>query len=122
MNIEEFREYCLSKPATSEGFPFDEVTLVFKVLGKMFAITGLDNDVFEVNLKCDPEWAIELREEHPEIVAGWHMNKRHWNTVRFEESLDDEFLRKLIDHSYAMVVKNMKKSDREALEKMSNES
>jgi len=118
MNIEDFRDYCLSKKASSESFPFDEVTLVFKVLNKVFAITGLDRDEFTVNLKCDPPYAIELREQYPEIQAGYHMNKKHWNTVQFEEGLDDDFLISLIDHSYDMVVKGMRKADREALKEV----
>lgn len=118
MNIETFRDYCLAKKGVEETFPFDEVTLVFKVMGKVFAITGLDNEVFEVNLKCDPEWAIELREEYAEIRPGWHMNKKHWNTVQFEESLSPEFLCQLIDHSYDLVVKKLKKADREFLKNL----
>ena len=115
MNIEEFHAYCLSKKGVEETFPFDEVTLVFKVMGKIFAITGLDNDTFEVNLKCDPEYAIELREEYEEVRSGWHMNNKHWNTVNFEGDLDEKMLYDLIDHSYEMVVKGLKKADREFL-------
>lgn len=115
MNIEQFREYCLSKKGTSEDFPFDEVTLCLRVLGKIFAITGLDSDRFSVNLKCDPDFAIELREQHPEIQPGWHMNKKHWNTVDFEGLLDAHLLRQLVDHSYDQVVKTLKKAEREAL-------
>lgn len=118
MNIEEFHAYCLSKKGVEECFPFDEVTLVFKVMGKMFALTGLDNELFEVNLKCDPEYAIELREEHEEIRAGFHMSKKHWNTVHFEGTLNDSFLIELIDHSYDLVVKKLKKADREFLQNL----
>lgn len=115
MNIEEFHAYCLSKKGVEETFPFDETTLVFKVMGKMFALTGLDNIEFEVNLKCDPEYAIELREEYEDIRAGWHMSKKHWNTVKFENELNFDFLCELIDHSYDLVVKKLKKADRELL-------
>ncbi len=118
MNIEEFHDYCLSKKGVEETFPFDEVTLVFKVLGKVFAITGLDNEEFTVNLKCDPDYAIELREAHEEIKAGWHMNKKHWNTVHFEGDLNDKFLCDLIDHSYDLVVKGLKKADQEFLKNL----
>jgi len=118
MNIEEFHDYCLAKKGVEETFPFDEVTLVFKVLGKVFAITGLDNEEFTVNLKCDPDYAIELRESHEEIKAGWHMNKKHWNTVHFEGDLNDKFLCDLIDHSYDLVVKGLKKSDQEILKNL----
>ncbi|MCO6479074.1 MAG: MmcQ/YjbR family DNA-binding protein [Phaeodactylibacter sp.] len=109
MNIEEFREYCLSKKGVEETFPFDEETLVYKVMGKIFAITGLDSAEFTVNLKCDPDRAIELREEYPEIRPGWHMNKKHWNTVEFESGLSDDFLCGLIDHSYELVVSGLPK-------------
>ncbi len=112
MNIETFREYCLAKKAVEECFPFDEVTLVFKVMGKIFAITGLDDPDFKVNLKCDPEMAVQLREEYPDqIIPGWHMNKAHWNTVFFEMGLDQQLLRSLIDHSYELIVKKLPRKD-----------
>jgi predicted DNA-binding protein (MmcQ/YjbR family) len=116
MDLEYFREYCLAKRGVEETFPFDEVTLVFKVMGKMFALTGLDSDVFTVNLKCDPEWAIELRDAHDEIQPGWHMNKAHWNTVNFEGELDDAFLVQLIDHSYNLIVASLPKKLRAELD------
>ncbi len=113
MNVESFREYCLSKKAVEEAFPFDEVTLVFKVMGKIFAITGLDEEVFRVNLKCEPDRAILLREEHPDqIIPGWHMNKKHWNTVYFENGLNTKFLCELIDHSYDLIVSKLPKKDK----------
>jgi predicted DNA-binding protein (MmcQ/YjbR family) len=118
MNIEAFRDYCLSKKGVEETFPFDESTLVFKVMGKMFALTGLDREVFSVNLKCDPDRAVELREEYPQIRPGWHMSKIHWNTVDFEDGLDQDLLITLIDHSYELVVKGLRKKDREALERL----
>ena len=115
MNIEDFREYCLAKKASSEDFPFGPDTLVMRVGGKLFALTGLDGERFTVNLKCDPDRAVELREEHSEIIPGWHMNKKHWNTVDFEGSLDGRLLRELIDHSYDLVAKSLKKAEKEAL-------
>lgn len=118
MDIEQFRAYALSKPGTSEDFPFDEVTLCLRVMGKIFAITGLDNEKFTVNLKCNPDYAVELRELHSEVQPGWHMNKTHWNTVDFEGELDDKTLRQFIDHSYEQVVKTLKKSEKEALAQM----
>ena len=118
MHIESFTEYCLSKKGAEEGFPFDEVTLVLKVMGKIFAITALDEEVFKVNLKCDPEKAIELREEYEEIQPGFHMNKNHWNTVNFEGELRETFLKELIDHSYAMVVRGMTKKLRDSLNEL----
>lgn len=116
MNIDSFREYCLAKKGVTEDFPFDEVTLCLRVVGKIFAITGLDSEAFTVNLKCEPDYAVELRERHPEVQPGWHMNKKHWNTVDFEGSLDEKMLRHLVDHSYDQVVKSLKKSEMEMLE------
>ena len=115
MDIETFRDYCLAKKGVEETFPFDEVTLVFKVMTKMFALTSLNKETFEVNLKCDPERAMELREEYSEIRAGFHMNKKHWNTVEFEGSLSDALLCELVDHSYDLVVQKLKKADRDFL-------
>jgi len=121
MHIDEFRDYCLSKAGTEETFPFDETTLVFKVMGKMFALTGLDSDDFRVNLKCDPEWAIELREEYPDIIPGYHMSKKHWNTVILEDSmLEEDFVLKLIDHSYDLVVSKLTKKLKAELAKYNN--
>ena len=110
MNVEEFHLYCIQKPFVTEEFPFGPDTLVFKVAGKIFALTGLDSPVLQVNLKCDPSYAEELRESHSEIQAGYHMNKVHWNTVDFEGSLSDAFLRELIDHSFECVVKSLPKA------------
>lgn len=116
MNIEAFRDYCLRKKGVEETFPFGETTLVFKVMGKMFALTGLDEIECKVNLKCAPDWAIELREAHPdEIYPGYHMNKIHWNTVHFEGGLEDGLLKKLVDHSYDLVVSSLPKKTREEL-------
>ena len=113
MNVEEFREYCLIKPLVTESFPFDATTLVFKVGGKMFALTGLDDPEFKVNLKCDPDWAEELREEYPAIRPGFHMNKSHWNTVTVDGSFSVQLFRELIDHSYALIVSSLPKELRE---------
>ena len=110
-----FREYCLRKKAVEESFPFDEVTLVFKVLGKIFAILPLDNEVPAANLKADPEWSIELRENYFQIIPGFHMNKKHWNTVHLEDGLEDSFIIELIDHSYEKVVEKMPKKFQEEL-------
>lgn len=103
MNVEEFREYCISKPGVTEEFPFDETTLVFKVMGKMFALTNLEG-AWGLSLKCDPARAIELREEYPAIQPGYHMNKVHWNTVNVDGSLSRKFIQELVDHSYQLVV------------------
>ena len=115
MHVETYREYCLSKPGTEECFPFDESTLVFKVLGKMFALTGLNRETFAINLKCDPERAIELRGEYDDIQPGFHMNKKHWNTIECEGNVPNKLLEELIDHSYDLVVKSLPKAKRNTL-------
>ena len=107
MNIEELRDYCLQKPGVTEGFPFGEDTLVFKVGEKIFLLTGLDSPSF--NAKCDPELAVELREQHDEVKPGFHMNKKHWNTVHTDGSLTNKQLRNMIDHSYELVFKSLPK-------------
>jgi predicted DNA-binding protein (MmcQ/YjbR family) len=114
MNIEDLRDYCLQKPGASEGFPFGEDTLVFKVGGKVFLLTGLtENNRF--NAKCDPEWAIELREQHDEIIPGWHMNKKHWNTIYMDGNLSRELLHKIVTHSYELVFNSLPKVTREGI-------
>ena len=108
MNIESYREYCLSLPLTGEKTPFDQVTLVFTVVDKMFALANMDK--FEsINLKCDPEKAIQFREEYPAIIPGWHMNKKHWNTLILDGSLNDDFIYELTKHSYDCVVNSLPK-------------
>ena len=108
MNIEEIRMYCLSKIDTEECFPFDEETLVFKVNNKMYALLSLE-DGSSINLKCDPEKAIELREYYPEITPGYHMNKKHWNTVDLKGNLPDSLIKELINHSYTLISNSSKK-------------
>lgn len=116
MDAESFCKYCLDKKGVTEDFPFDEETLVFKVLGKIFVLTHIDT--FEsINLKCDPERAMELRERYEEIRPGYHMNKKHWNTVMVNGSLGDEMLKELIDHSYDRVVAGLPAKLRKTLEK-----
>lgn len=109
MNIEEFTNYCLSKNWVTESFPFGGDTLVFKVAGKMFALCAIDSFPLQTNLKCDPEWSAQLREEYPDIIPGYHMNKIHWNTVNLEGSLDHNLIRNMIDHSYELVVGSLPK-------------
>lgn len=108
MNIEELRDYCLNKPGVTEGFPFGEETLVFKVGEKLFLLIGLDHGQW-FNVKCDPELAIELRERHWEITPGFHMNKKHWNSVRLDGGLSFKQLQEQIDHSYTLVLKSLPK-------------
>lgn len=109
MNIETFRHYCISKKGVTEEFPFDEHTLVFKVMGKMFAVSGLERVPSQVNLKCDPERAIQLREEFDGgVLEAWHMNKVHWNTIILE-MVPPKLLIELVDHSYELVVSKFTK-------------
>ena len=108
MNIEEFRNYCLSKKGVTESFPFDENTLVFKVMGKMFALSGLEHQPAKANLKCDPERSAILREEYFGLInPGFHMSKLHWNTVELEMNLPNDLIIELIDHSYYLVVNGL---------------
>jgi predicted DNA-binding protein (MmcQ/YjbR family) len=119
MDIEQIRIYCLNKKGTTEDFPFDADTLVFKVSGKMFALVSLkwwERGEAAVNLKADPEYAQELRSEFSSIRPGYHMSKKHWNTIYLhEETLKPELVKKLIDHSYDMVVQGLTKKMRESL-------
>lgn len=108
INIESYRDYCLAKPGTSEGFPFDQSTLVFKVMGKMYALTSVENFEF-INLKCDPDRSLELRDLHNAIRPGYHMNKKLWNSVYVDGTLPDELIYELIDHSYELVVESLPK-------------
>lgn len=112
MNIEDFRNYCLAKPGTTEELPFDEDTLVFKVSGKMFALCSLSEYGKGIALKCDPEQAVLLREQFAQILPGYHMSKKHWNTVLPESGLPPEFLKSLIDHSYTLVVAKLPKAQK----------
>ena len=114
MNIEEIREYCLSKNGVTECFPFDEVTLVFKVGGKMFGLVNLDGEL-SINLKCDPEKAVELREKYPAVKPGYHMNKKLWNTVEMNNSIRDDLIKEWIDESYQLVFEGLTKKKKEQI-------
>ena len=122
MHVEQLRDFCIAKKGVTEHFPFDEVTLVFKVMNKMFALSSLDKwekGEEGINLKCDPEKAIVLREEFEGINPGWHMNKRLWNTVTINNAdVSDDLLRKLINHSYDLVVKGLTKKAQKELENL----
>ncbi len=113
MELEDVREYCLSKPFVTEAFPFDEDTLVFKVKGKMFLLTNLERFPTTMNLKCDPERAIELREQYDGVQPVWHMNKKHWNTVDLQGDYGADGLLGWVGMSYDLVVHKLKKADRE---------
>jgi len=116
MNIEDVREYCISKKGCEETFPFDNVTLVFKVMGKMFGLLSLEKGT-RINLKCDPDKSIQLREQYEGIIPGFHMNKKHWNTVEYNSNIADEIIKDLIDHSYTLVVTSLTKKKKLELEK-----
>ena len=118
MHIEAFRDYCLAKKGVTEGFPFGQDVLVFKVMGKMFALTALDRLPSQANLKCDPERAIELHERYDgRIIPGYHMSKANWNTIYLEE-LPENLIRELIDHSYALIVASLPRKSLSALENL----
>lgn len=118
MDVESVVEYCVSKKGTTETFPFDETTLVLKVMNKMFALIPLESIDPKISLKCDPERAIELREEYEGIEGAYHMNKKHWNMVDLQSGISDALIRDLIDHSYELVVASLPKKDRVALSEM----
>ena len=113
MNIEELHAYCMSKPFAEETFPFGEETLVFKVLGKAFLLSGINEKPVQFNVKCDPEKAIELREQYSFVLPGYHMNKKHWNTIICESGVSSKFIKQWIDHSYQLVVESLPKKERE---------
>lgn len=115
MNIEELRDFCLSLKGVTEHFPFDEFSLVLKVQGKMFGLIPLDNTEPQIALKCDPERAIQLREEYEAITGAYHFNKKHWNTVRIDSSVSRSLLLELIQHSYDLVVAGLPKKLRDEL-------
>ncbi len=119
MNLEQLRDFCLAKPGVEETFPFGPETLVFKVMGKMFALTGLDSIDPSVNLKCDPEKAILLRETYPCVLPGYHMNKQNWNTVMLDGSVADILVREWIDDSYRLVCDSLTKKLKAELAEMS---
>ena len=117
MNIEEFRTYCLSKKGTSECLPFNDTTLVFKVMDKMFSLGNLEGPL-RVNLKCDPERAIGLREQYEGINPGYHMSKKHWNTIEMDGSVPISLVKEMIDHSYDLIVSKLTKKQQEELTKL----
>lgn len=119
MQIDELRDFCINKKGVTEHFPFDDVTLVFKVFNKMYALIGLDaweGGEQKINLKCDPNKAISLREDYEGINPGWHMNKKHWNTITINTSdVSDELVKELINHSYDLIVKGLPKKTQKEL-------
>lgn len=118
MNIEEIREYCLQKRYTDEAFPFDETTLVFRLMGKIFACIDLDRPYLVV-LKCKPDYALELRNQHDGIEGAWHWNKKHWNQVYLNRDVSDTLIRRLIDHSYEEVYHKIPRKVKHSYEQQS---
>ena len=116
MNIEKLRAYCLAKKGSSESFPFDETTLVFKVLDKMFALTNLDGEIRKLSLKTDPEIAIERREEFDAVTSAFHMNNKHWNSVELNNTVPDNIIQQWIDESYQLVTTKFTKANKKILE------
>lgn len=118
MDIERLRDFCLSLPLVTECFPFDEDTLVFKVEGRMFLFTGLEHPELLFNVKCDPEYALELRDRYAEVTPGFHCNKKYWNTVHVTPTLQDDVVRGWVLHSYTEVVKKLNRAQREKIDKL----
>lgn len=114
MQIEEIRRYCLNKKGVTESFPFDQVTLVFKVGGKMFLLIPLETQPITFSAKANPEWSIELREKYPQISGAYHMNKTHWNSI-ICDGLKPELILKLIDHSYQLIFDSLSKKSKESI-------
>jgi predicted DNA-binding protein (MmcQ/YjbR family) len=117
MNIEELRAYCIKKPGVTEGLPFGDTALVFKVLGKMFALLDLSEEARGISLKCDPELAIDLRARYPEVNPAYHFNKQHWNGIDIKGNLTDTLIKEWVDHSYELVASKLTKKQKEELKK-----
>jgi len=117
MNVEEIHNYCLNKREVTEGMPFGDTVVVYKVAGKIFLLVSLDETPLQFNAKCDPEKAIELREQYGCVQPGYHMNKKHWNTIKVDGSASDKLLMEWIDHSYDMVVKGFSQKQRMSLQR-----
>ena len=117
MDLESIRKYCLEKKNSAESFPFGETTLVFKVGGKVFLLMSLEERPLQFNVKCDPDLAVELRETYSAIIPGFHMNKKHWNTVIVDGQVPSRLIREMIDASYQLVVKSLPLKERRKLEK-----
>lgn len=115
MNIESISDYCRRKKGVTEDFPFDEDTLAIRVMNRIFLLASLEKIPLHINMKCDPEYAVELREKYESVLPGYHMNKLHWNTVILDGSISEMELKQMIDHSYDQVVKGLKKTDRQKL-------
>ena len=122
MDIEYFRTICINKPGTTEDFPFDDKTLVFKVMGKVYALCRLESDPMQVNLKCDPDRAEDLRDSYASVIPGYHMNKKHWNTLVMDGDIPFRLFKELIDHSYELVYNKLPKKTKLILAERYEES
>ena len=118
MELKNLKNCIANKPGSTEDYPFGPDTLVYKVMGKMFALFGEDDNPIRINLKCDPDEAIVLRDIYESVIPGYHMNKEHWNTVILDGSIPESEIRKMFDESYRLVVKSLKKSDKDLLRKL----
>jgi predicted DNA-binding protein (MmcQ/YjbR family) len=118
MNLEDLRKFLLEKKGTTEETPFGPEALVYKVMGKMFALIAWEKDPLDLSLKCDPDFALVLRDHYPAIIAGYHMNKKHWNTLTLDGSIPEKQVLDMVDDSYDLVVKKLKKADKERLSKL----
>ena len=118
MNLEQLHEFCMSLPGATETFPFDEVTLVYKVMNKMYGLIPLDNPVPQISVKCDPDRAIILREKYTCIVPAWHFNQKHWNTIIMDPGISEKEVKELIVHSYELVVSGLPKKLKEDLKNL----
>ncbi len=118
MNLEELTQFCTNLKGATFDFPFDETTMVFRIGGKMFCLADTEDIPFRFNLKCDPEYAIELRERYETITPGYHCNKKHWNTIEPNARIKRELIYELIEHSYKLVYNSLKKSQKEEIEKL----
>ncbi len=118
MNIESLRDYCLSLPLVTECFPFDNTTLVFKVEGRMFLFVGLENDIPRFNVKCDPDYALILRDAYKEVEPGFHCNKKYWNTITMHCALKDSLVQQWVLHSYCEVVKKLNRSQQKIINQL----
>lgn len=115
---QQLEAYCLAKAGTEKTFPFGDDVVVIKVMGKLFALWGVDDDPVEVNLKCDPDWSLLLRDSYLAIVSGYHMSKKHWNTITLDGSVPADLVWELVDHSYTRVVEKLRKAEKEKLAKL----
>jgi len=115
MTLENFKKYCLSKTGALEEFPFDFTTMVFKVGNKIFALTDINEDPLRLSLKCEPMYAVSLRQDYKAIIPGYHLNKQHWNTLIMDGTITDKLIKQLIDHSYELVLKSLTKAKREGI-------